>query len=378
VIEGGRVIAPMSRTIVDPSSLGVDPSRLEMLLRRVEHEVLDGPLPSCQVAVAKDGHLVADRTYGASTPTTRYVLQSVGRIVVAAVAWKLIGDGLLRIDERVAGIIPEFATHGKGVVTVEQTLTHTGGFPLAPLGFPTMERRDSRLEAFAKWRLTYPPGERFEFHLTSAAWVIAEIVERRTGRSLAEYLAETIAQPLGLSLELGVPPAEHGTLAWPVAYDRVDDRPVDPWGPWYPVANPQILAAGEPSHSMVGTAADCVLLMQALEYSGLWDRDVVSDATRPRVRAVPTGMYAGSRVFQQGLFVAVAGDDPGDTWLPQTGSPATFGSGGAPSQLGFHDPSVGLSFAFLHNGYPVEGYEKTRRGRNLIHVLGDMAGDLVS
>ena len=57
-----------------------------------------------------------------------------------------------------------------------------------------------------------------------------------------------------------------------------DDQEVDPWGPWY-LANAEVLAAGEPSHSVAGTAADVALFFQALVHSGLWKDDVVEDAT---------------------------------------------------------------------------------------------------
>ena len=67
-----------------------------------------------------------------ATPRTRYVLQSAGRPVIAAAVWKLLGDGGIELDARVADVIPEFGTNGKEVVTIRQVLTHTGGFPMAP------------------------------------------------------------------------------------------------------------------------------------------------------------------------------------------------------------------------------------------------------
>ena len=151
-------------------------------------------------------------TYGDAPPETRYILQSVGRTIVAGAVWKLLGDGLLSLDERVGDIIPEFATNGKDVVTVEQVLTHTAGFPFAPLGYPKMLERAQRLEAFAKWRLDWEPGSRLQFHLTGAAWVIAELVERRTGLPFADYFRREIVEPLGLGLLLPVPADQYADL----------------------------------------------------------------------------------------------------------------------------------------------------------------------
>ncbi|MEU0070024.1 serine hydrolase domain-containing protein [Streptomyces sp. NPDC006332] len=369
------------RSVVDPESVGVDPYRLDVLLRRIRIEVEHGPLPSAQVAVARDGRLVAFETWGAATADTRYVLQSVGRSIVAGVVWKLIGEGLLALDERIAAIIPEFAPNGKDEVTVEQVLTHTAGFPFAPLGYPKMLDRDQRLAAFGRWRLDHAPGSRFQFHLTSAAWLIAEIVERRTGLAFADYLRERITHPLGLSsIELGVPvDRQPGTVAPMTATDRTsDDQEADPWGPWY-LSDPRVLAAGEPSHALVATAADVALYFQALEHSGLWKPEAVAEGTRIRLTEHPHGeqIYGGgsNRRTSMGLFVTVAGPDAGSN-LPSTGSPALFGSAGAAYQLGFMDPETGLSFACLSNGYPLAGYDHSRRGTALLTNLANLAADL--
>lgn len=367
--------------MADPAAVGIDIARLDVFLRRVRLEVEGGPLPSAQVAVARHGRVVAYETYGDSDPAKRYILQSVGRTVVAATVWKVLGEGLLALDERVGDIVPEFATNGKEVVTVEQVLTHTAGFPFAPLGYPKMLDRSKRLEAFAKWRLDWEPGSRLQFHLTSAAWVIAELVERRTGLAFADYLRAEIVEPLGLGLVLPVPTERFEELvAVPVAIDRTSDaQEVDPWGPWY-LANADVLAGGEPSHSIVGTAADMALFLQALYHSGLWKNGIVDEATRIYRSEPPFGdkLYGGSdEVLNMGLFCTVAGE-VGGRWTPRTGSPRTFGNGGAPCQLAFHDPETDTSFAFLTNGYPLSGYDYTRIGENRIINLANLGNDLVA
>jgi CubicO group peptidase (beta-lactamase class C family) len=167
---------------------------MDLVLDRVRLEVDSGALPSAQVAINVAGQQYAFEAFGAATAATRYVLQSAGRPVVAGVLWKLMSDGLLDVGRTVGSYIPEFATNGKESVTVEQVVTHVGGFPLAPLAYPQMLHRDQRLEAFGKWRLTSPPGTALEFHLTSAAWIIGELCERVTGRPIAQYLVDELAR----------------------------------------------------------------------------------------------------------------------------------------------------------------------------------------
>jgi CubicO group peptidase (beta-lactamase class C family) len=372
---------PMIMDIVACEDVGVDPVRLQMFLSRARLEVDRGVLPSVQVAVARHGQLVAFETYGDATNDSRYILQSVGRNVVAAVVWKLLGEGVLHLDERVADVIPEFATNGKEAITVEHVLTHSAGIPFAPLGYPKLLDRESRLAAVGRWRLDWAPGSQLQFHLTSAAWVIAELVERRTGLTFDDYLRTAIVEPLGLGLILPLPAEDfHTALAVPVAIDRTsDDQEVDPWGPWY-LANPDVLAGGEPSHSIVATAADVAQLFQALFYSGLWDAATVDDAIRIRMSQAPPGeqIYGGSdEIANVGLFCMVSGTN-GGSWTPRTGSARTFGHTGAPCQLGFMDPDTGTSFAYLTNGYPLAGYDYSPQGVNRKINLCNLGNDLIA
>lgn len=370
----------MSYELASPQQVEVDPARLQIFLSRARLEVDQGVLPSVQVAVARHGRLVAFETYGDATNDKKYILQSVGRNVVAAVVWKLLGEEILHLDERIADVIPEFGTNGKEIVTLEHVLTHTAGFPVAPLGYPKMLDREKRLEAFAKWRLDWEPGSRLQFHLTSVAWVVAELIERRTGLSFADYARSEVIEPLGLGFVLPLAKEDYErTLAVPTETDRKSpDEEVDPWGPWY-LANPEVLSAGEPSHSIVGSAADVALLGQAVLSSPLWKREIVDDAIRPRVSAQPYGgqLYGGSpEIANVGLFVVVSGDNGGALFTPRTGSPRCFGHRGAPCQLGFADADTGISFAYLTNGYPLTGYDYSINGVNRIISISNLANDM--
>ena len=374
----------MPMELVSPEEAGVDPVRLELFLSRARLEVESGILPSVQVAAARHGKLVAFETYssdGATTNDSKYILQSVGRNVVAAVVWKLIGDGLLDVDEPIVDVIPEFGTNGKQDVTLEHVLTHSAGIPFAPLGYPKMLDRQTRLAAFGRWTLDWEPGSRLQFHLTSAAWIIAELVERRTGMTFDEYLRTEIVEPLGLGFILPLPADKYDSkvLAAPVAIDRTSDEDeVDPWGPWY-LANADVLSGGEPSHSIVGSAADVAMLFQALYHSGLWDEATIADATRIRVSKQPYGerIYGGSEeIANVGLFCMIKGAT-GFYFAPSTGSEASFGHTGAPCQIGFCDPETGTSFAFLTNGYPLAGYDHSLQGRNRQIVISNLGNDLV-
>src|SRR5947208_15943930 len=264
--------------VVDPESLGIDAGRLEELRTRVRREVDGGLLPSCQFALARDGKLAAFETVGDAGPETRYVIFSATKAFVASAAWLLIGDGSLDVDSRVADYIPEFATNGKDVVTVEQVMLHTSGFPRAPLGPPAWADRERRLEAFARWRLNWEPGTAHEYHATSAHWVVAELIERISGRDYRDFIHERVTGALGLPRVVGIPPGDQDDIAElslrgePSSPDELEAIFGVPELPVTEVTDdallsfnrPDVRAVGVPGGGGVATAATVAPFYQAL------------------------------------------------------------------------------------------------------------------
>lgn len=107
-----------------PEDLGIDSEKLEALFARAKRDVDDGTLKSAQVAVARKGKLAGVRTYGTvchaggstevpATNDTLYTIFSSTKAVVGAATWTVCEDGLLKIEEKVSEIIPEFGRTGK-------------------------------------------------------------------------------------------------------------------------------------------------------------------------------------------------------------------------------------------------------------------------
>ena len=363
---------------VDPESLGVDAGRLEELRTRVRREIDAGLLPSCQFALAKDAKLAAFEAVGAAAPETRYVIFSATKAFVASAAWLLIGEGSLDIERRVADYIPEFATNGKDVVTVEQVMLHTSGFPRAPLGPPAWADRDRRLEAFAKWRLNWEPGTAHEYHPTSAHWVLAELIERISGRDYRDFIHERVTGALGLPRVLGIPPADQDDIAElslcgePASPDELEAIFGVPELPVTEVTDDALLsfnrsdvrAVGVPGGGGVASAATVALFYQALLHNTeeLWDPDVLADATS-RVRNTFPDLLALGAPANRALGVVVAGDDGNANrrGFGHTQSPGTFGHNGAGGQIAWADPESGLSFCYLTNGRDVNPIREGRR-----------------
>ena len=356
-----------------PEDVGVDSERLEAVFARAKRDVDDGVLPSAQVAVARNGKVAGVRTFGTAvqggveqpaTDETLYTIFSCTKAIVASAVWLLFEEGLLRLDERVAEIIPEFGTNGKDVITVEQLLLHTAGFPYAPYHPDNWRDRSKRLEAFADWQLTWEPDSRFEYHATSAHWVLVELIERRTGVEYRKFIRERITGPMGLGeLFVGLPPEQNGRVA-EVCYV---DEPVEPPNGWGEVTPEAILrlndsalwSVGLPGGGGIASAADLALFYQPLINRGETVEGVriMKPETIEFATTVRTADRHRDALFNipvnRALSVIVAGDD-GNAFMRgfgRTASPRAFGHAGAGGQLGWGDPETGISIGYCTNGF---------------------------
>ena len=363
----------------------INTAALEALIDRAHREVDEGIVPSCQLALAENGEVVEQLTIGDAVAgnDTRYVIFSCTKALVASAIWQLLAEGTIRLEDRVAEHIPEFGTNGKDVVTIEQVLLHTSGFPHAPLGPPLWSTRDGRLEAFSKWRLNWEPGTRYEYHATSAHWVLAELLARADGVDHTESIRRRVLEPLGLSrLALGVPRAEQrdiaplvhtGQVPTPEEFSAVIGAPGIDVGEVTEAAlmgfnEPDSLALGVPGGGGVSTAADLARFYQALLHNPgeLWDPKWLAIATSD-VRNTFEDMMAGGIRTNRTIGLVVAG---GDGLGPRRGfghgsSAGTFGHDGAGGQLAWADPATGLSFAYLTNGIDRHVIRQWRRNIGL-------------
>ncbi len=319
-----------------------------------------GATPACQIAVAHDNELLCFETFGNATNDNRFCAFSATKPIVASAVWLLIGTGQLDITRPVAHYIPEFATNGKEVVTVEQVLLHTAGFPYAPM--EALEGADTvtRVKRFTEWELEWQPGSRFEYHGLSAHWVLVELLERCSGEGddFRDIIERRVCEPLGLPRLLGIPEEEQGDIVDGVPMGETGETVTPVVVDLSTFSSPAVRAAGVPGGGAYLTAATMARFYQALLHNsgGLWDDDVLTDAkTKIRCRfADPIMNVAANRT----VGLVLAGDDGFHQFryamFGKDVSPGAFGHAGAYSQVAWADPATGISFAFLKNGMPTD------------------------
>ena len=363
----------------------IDRSAVTTLLDRARCEVDEGLLPSVQIALGFEGEIVADEVFGEASSDTRYGIFSAVKPFVASTVWSLIGEQKLDPAERVSSYFPEFSENGKAEVTLEQVMLHTAGFPRAPMGPPTWFEREQRIKQMARWELNWEPGTRYEYHATSAHWVLAELIERATGQTFCEAVEERVTAPLGLPRLLGIPLAEQNDIADVVMVGEpaTPDELEATFGvrelPVTEVTHDAILALNEPSARELGVpggggvarARDLALFYQALLHNpaDIWEPALLRDVTgRVRNRLPDPSGFPANR----SLGLLVAGDDGYShiRGLGRTVSPACFGHNGAGGQLAWADPATGLSLGYVTNGYDIHEIRSPRRGTS----IGSLAG----
>ncbi|CAN5775257.1 hypothetical protein BH23GEM11_BH23GEM11_18640 [soil metagenome] len=147
----------------------------------------------------------------ANAPATIFEAGSVSKQFTAAAVILLELDGVLSVADDVRRWIPELpdygALHGGRGITLRHMMNHTSGLrdwgAVAAIGGWARGERshthDHVLEiAVRQEALNYPPGEAYSYSNTGYN-LLAVVVERASGQSLADFSRERLFGPLGLA-----------------------------------------------------------------------------------------------------------------------------------------------------------------------------------
>jgi methyl acetate hydrolase len=193
----------------------------------LEHAVASGAVPSiCALAADRDGIVyegaAGPRVPGENDPVTtdtHYRIMSMTKMVVTAVALRLVERGQLDLDHPVACYRPEFAEVPilagfdgdrprlrpcATQVTVRQLLTHTSGLAYRFWNADMARWQDAtrapsvRLSLMRNFQtpLVAEPGTKFEYGL-STDW-LGRVIEAACGAGLDEVVKDAVTGPLGM------------------------------------------------------------------------------------------------------------------------------------------------------------------------------------
>ncbi len=325
----------------------------------------------------------------AMTAETSTLWLSSGKPLLAVAVAQQVAAGRLAFDDAVSDFVPEFAVKSKEAVTVEQVLTHTGGFRSVTFDYPAMGW-DAAVAAVCAARLEtgWVPGETAGYHPHSGWNVLGRVVEVCAGEPLGTTLRRDVLEPLGMAdTWVGLPEAEHarrhdaGRLAGVENTAGATPRSTgmdqaawttgvrpggNTWGPARDLARFYRAVLG-------GGAVDTCRVLPAAELAKLTAR-VRRDTVDRTFRA--TMDWGRGFMVNNRRHDAVNAATHGPTGTPYNFGPHAgddaVGHGGNQSSVGFADPTHGLAVAVVFNGMCGESKHQRRMGEVLDALYRDL------
>jgi len=193
--------------------------------------------PGCSVGVIRDGKFAYRKSYGAAslelgvplTPQSVFYMASVSKQFTAASVVLAAEQGHLSLDDDVRKYIPELPDYGRPI-TLRQMLHHTSGLRdflslvyLSGRNISDLSSPDAILKLIERQKgLNNVPGDEFVYS-NSNYFLLGLVIQRATKKPLAEFAAQNVFQPLGMTQTLYY---DDNTLVVPgrvAAYDPAKD-----------------------------------------------------------------------------------------------------------------------------------------------------------
>lgn len=278
--------------------------------------------PGLAVAVVRDGRVIFAKGYGMAdlehrvpiTPSTVFDVASVSKQFAGMSIAMLVGEGKLRLDDDVRRHIPEMQDIGRPI-TINHLVHHTSGLRdwpgtlgIAGWRFDDVISFDQILTmAYHQRTLNFVPGAEYTYSNTGYN-LLAETVQRVSGKSFRAFTDERIFAPLGMRRTVF---RDDHTVVIPdraIGYSRGTD------GRWYAQTN-NLTALG--SSSMMSTVEDLakwVINFDSMRVGGAEamaltrTRGVLNDGTTiPYAFGVSHGEYRGEpTISHSGSWAAFA------------------------------------------------------------------------
>ena len=204
--------------------------------------------PGMAAALVRDGRIEYRKVFGFAdlerrkpiTADTQFLLASLTKQFTAMAIMILAERHKLAFDDSLAKFCPEFPGYARSI-TIRNLLNHTAGLtqyqellvgkidenyfrssksPPAAHEFTATQA----LQVLSRQqKLRFTPGEKFEYS-DSAYVLLGQIIERITGERYAEFLKETIFDPLGMKDTLVVDERKQHVPRLALAYEKRNDR----------------------------------------------------------------------------------------------------------------------------------------------------------
>lgn len=196
-----------------PEEVGMRSERIEDVFARIQRRVGDECFPGATALIARQGVIVGHRAFGTRIPgadapmtlDTMFDVLSITKVIAtAASAMVLVQDGRLRLSDKVACYIPQFAANGKSDITVLDMLRHASGLPV-----DNQLLSEPDVEKIWTWMfetpIAYPPGSAV-LYSDVAYRILGRMIEVVAGTDLDTFSRARVWEPLGMVDTMFNPP----------------------------------------------------------------------------------------------------------------------------------------------------------------------------
>lgn len=367
-----------------PEAGGLTPAVIDAIWGAVVRYYETGLQPALALCLRRGGRVVLDRAIGhlrgngpgerlgegavLATPDSLYNLFSASKAVTAMVIHLLDDRGLLHLDDAVEEYIPGFGQHGKGGVTIRHVLTHRAGIPAVPgepVDLDLLTDPEEIVRLLSSARPASVAGRRLAYHAVTGGFVLGEIVQRVTGKSIRQVLQEEVCDPLGFShFNYGVPEADLPRVAreyftgprprFPLSR-LVDNALGVSITEAVEISNdPRFLTAVVPAGNLIATPDEICRFFELLLRGGELDGVRIFDhRTVRRATAEQSYLEVDATLLlplRYGMGFMLGGEH-----LSFYGhrSPRAFGHVGFTSVIAWADPERDISVALMSSGNPL-------------------------
>lgn len=190
-----QTIRPLERAL--PESQGVCSEGIVGFLDAVAQD----PVRLHSIMLLRHGRVVAEGWWKPFGPNHRRYLYSLSKSFTSTAVGLAISEGLLNIDDRVVSFFPDdlpaTISDNLAAMRVSDLLTMTTGHATDTTPALFTPGLVNWVQAILALPVDHAPGTHFVYN-SGATYMLAAIVQSRTGRTLLDYLTERLLTPLGI------------------------------------------------------------------------------------------------------------------------------------------------------------------------------------
>ncbi len=192
-----------------PERLGLPADTADKIWKSVEGFYRSRVHNQITLCVRREGKIIVNRSIGlaqgefgdsdtvAGTVDTPFCLFSGAKAISALLMCKLEEEGAFSLSDRITKYVPEFGQQGKEKITIAELIAHRARVPAVDVkGNPSLiADHDYILDLLCKAK---PHSSKQAYHALTGGFIMAEVVQRATGKPIGDALDKYFRKPLGM------------------------------------------------------------------------------------------------------------------------------------------------------------------------------------